>query len=392
MREERIADYSDYRASLELNRERNDGSLSPFTFICVVLILTLMGAITLYSASYPEAIMNGLPHWYYIARQGMFAVLGLIVAVIIVIIPEKWIRLSSYPLLVISLSSLLLTLFSPYGVTVLGARRWLDLPLLPQFQPSEIVKISVIIFLSHFFSEPKYRKYLGWYFVIPILIVLLFAALILLQKAYTTTILFLLTALVLFLAGGYKLRYIITFCAFLIVPALCFLFSESYRVKRIASFIFPDLDPSGLNWQINMSLAAIREGGIFGKGLGNGYYKLGSLPEVQNDFIFSSFAEECGLVGVFIMLILFGLFALLGIRASQRERIRNPFYSNLALGITAMIVFQVMINVAVVTGLLPPTGIPLPFFSQGGTNLFVVIAECGLLYKVIRHSVRSRNG
>ena len=82
---------------------------------------------------------------------------------------------------------------------------------------------------------------------------------------------FLLTALVLFLAGGYKLRYIITFCAFLIVPALCFLFSESYRVKRIASFIFPDLDPSGLNWQINMSLAAIREGGIFGKGLGNGY-------------------------------------------------------------------------------------------------------------------------
>ena len=152
MREERIADYSDYRASLELNRDRNDGSLSPFPFICVVLILTLMGAITLYSASYPEAIMNGLPHWYYIARQGMFAVLGLIVAVIIVIIPEKWIRLSSYPLLVISLSSPLLTLFSPYGVTVLGARRWLDLPLLPRFQPSEIVKISVIIFLSHFFS------------------------------------------------------------------------------------------------------------------------------------------------------------------------------------------------------------------------------------------------
>ena len=123
---------------------------------------------------------------------------------------------------------------------------------------------------------------------------LLFAALILLQKAYTTTILFLLTALVLFLAGGYKLRYIITFCAFLIVPALCFLFSESYRVKRIASFIFPDLDPSGLNWQINMSLAAIREGGIFGKGLGNGYYKLGSLPEVQNDFIFFTGSKSVG--------------------------------------------------------------------------------------------------
>lgn len=392
MREDRISDYSDYRAALELNRDRNDGSLSPFTFICVTLILTLMGGITLYSASYPEAIMNGLPHWYYIARQGIFALLGLIVACIIAVIPEKWIKLSSFPLLAISLAALLLTLFSPYGVTVLGARRWLDLPLLPQFQPSEIVKISMIIFLSHFFSEPKFRKYLGWYYVIPVLLTLLFAVLILMQKAYTTTILFLITCLVLFLAGGFKLRYIITFCAFLAVPALCVLFSEGYRVKRIASFIFPDLDPSGLNWQINMSLSAIGEGGFFGKGLGNGYYKLGSLPEVQNDFIFSSFAEECGLIGVFILFILFALFALLGIRASQRERMISPFYSNLALGITAMIVFQVLINIAVVTGLLPPTGIPLPFFSQGGTNLFVIICECGLLYRVIRHSVRSRNG
>ncbi|MGN0907236.1 MAG: FtsW/RodA/SpoVE family cell cycle protein [Bullifex sp.] len=392
MREERISDYSDYRAALELNRDRNDGSLSPFTFICVTLILTLMGGITLYSSSYPEAIMNGLPHWYYIARQGIFACLGLVVACIIAIIPEKWIKLSSFPLLAISLASLLLTLFSPYGVTVLGARRWLDLPLLPQFQPSEIVKISMIIFLSYFFSEPKFRKYLGWYYVIPVLLTLLFALLILMQKAYTTTILFLITCLVLFLAGGYRLRYIITFCAFLAVPALCVLFSESYRVKRIASFIFPDLDPSGLNWQINMSLSAIGEGGFFGKGLGNGYYKLGSLPEVQNDFIFASFAEECGLIGVAILFILFALFALLGIRASRRERMINPFYSNLALGITSMIVFQVLINIAVVTGLLPPTGIPLPFFSQGGTNLFVVIAECGLRYRVISHSVRSRNG
>ena len=141
-----------------------------------------------------------------------------------------------------------------------------------------------------------------------------------------------------------------------------------------------------------MSLNAIKEGGLFGKGLGNGFYKLGSLPEVQNDFIFSSFVEECGLVGVFILFTLFLLFTILGLRGFIRERLKDEFFSNLALGITAMIIIQVLINICVVTGLLPPTGIPLPFFSQGGTNLFVVIIECGLLYRVIKDSVKVKNG
>ena len=392
MREDRIVDYSDYRETLELVRDRNEGALSPFTFICVTLILILMGGLTLYSASYPEAISKGLPHYYFILKQSIFALLGLFAAIIINYIPEKWLKISSYLLLALSFILLLLTLFSPFGVSVMGARRWLDLPLIPSFQPSEIAKLALILFLSTFFSDEKFKKYLGWYYLIPILIILVFSALILMQKAYTTTILFLLTGLILCLSGGFKLRYIITFVAFLTPPALFLLLSESYRVKRIASFLFPGLDPTGLEWQVNMSLSAIKEGGLFGKGLGNGYYKLGSLPEVQNDFIFSSFAEECGFVGIFILFILFFLFMVLGMRACQRERIRNKFFSNLALGITMMIIIQVLINIFVVTGLLPPTGIPLPFFSQGGTNLFVIIIECGLLYRVIKDSVKVRNG
>ena len=286
----------------------------------------------------------------------------------------------------------MLTLFTPFGVSVLGARRWLDLPMLPSFQPSEIAKLALILFLSIIFADERSKKYMGWYYLIPILIICIFSALILMQKAYTTTILFLLTGLILCLAGGFKLRYIITFLAFLVPPALLLLLSESYRVKRIASFLFPGIDPTGLEWQVNMSLNAIKEGGLFGKGLGNGFYKLGSLPEVQNDFIFSSFVEECGLVGVFILFTLFLLFTILGLRGFIRERLKDEFFSNLALGITAMIIIQVLINICVVTGLLPPTGIPLPFFSQGGTNLFVVIIECGLLYRVIKDSVKVKNG
>ena len=392
MREEKIVDYSDYRDTLELIRDKNEGSLSPFTFICVVLILILMGGITLYSASYPEAINQGLPHYYYILKQGIFALLGLLCAIVINFIPTKWIKHSSIPILIISFITLLLTLFTPFGVSVLGARRWLDLPLIPSFQPSEIAKLALIIFLSNFFSDERTKKYMGWYYLIPILIISIFSALILMQKAYTTTILFLLTGLILCLSGGFKLRYIITFLAFLFPPALFLLLSESYRVKRIASFLFPGIDPNGLEWQVNMSINAIKEGGIFGKGLGNGYYKLGTLPEVQNDFIFSSFVEECGLVGVFILFTLFVLFTILGLRGFRREREKNLFFSNLALGITSMIIIQVLINICVVTGLLPPTGIPLPFFSQGGTNLFVIIVECGLLYRVIKDSVKVKNG
>lgn len=392
MREEKIVDYSDYRDTLELIRDKNEGSLSPFTFICVVLILILMGGLTLYSASYPEAINQGLPHYYYVLKQGIFAVLGLICAIVINFVPKKWIKYSSIPILVISFITLLLTLFTPFGVSVLGARRWLDLPLLPSFQPSEIAKLALIIFLSNFFSDERTKKYMGWYYLIPILIICIFSALILMQKAYTTTILFLLTGLILCLSGGFKLRYIITFLAFLFPPALFLLLSESYRVKRIASFLFPGIDPNGLEWQVNMSINAIKEGGLFGKGLGNGYYKLGTLPEVQNDFIFSSFVEECGLVGVFILFTLFVLFTILGLRGFKREREKDLFFSNLALGITSMIIIQVLINICVVTGLLPPTGIPLPFFSQGGTNLFVIIVECGLLYRVIKDSVKVKNG
>ena len=380
-----VNDYSDIER-FNIDESSGSGSLSPFTFICVVTVLILYGLLMLYSASYPEAIMHGLAHYYYVLRQAIFALAGIAFAVVLNFIPTKWIKYLSLPLLVVSAILMLLTLFTPYGVTVLGARRWLDLPLLPQFQPSELVKLSTILFLSWWFSDKRFKVYMGWYYVVPLFIIILFALLIVAGKAYTTTILFLLTALTLCVAGKLKLRYIFAFMAFLAVPGIFLLLSESYRVKRIASFLIPSLDPQGLNWQVNMSLSAISEGGFFGKGLGNGIYKLGLLPEVQNDFIFSSIAEECGLASILFIFSLFILFAILGTRAAKRIASKDKFLSNLAMGITAMIIYQVIINVAVVTGLLPPTGIPLPFFSQGGTNNFVVIAECGLLYRVIREA------
>ena len=375
-------DYNDYYR-IENEKIRSEGSFAPFTFLCTVIILICAGLLMLYSASYPEAISNGQPHYYFVLRQGIFALLGIACAAAIYFIPMKVIRLAAIPLVVISAVFMLLTSFSPYGVTVLGARRWLDLPLLPQFQPSELVKLSVIIFLSWWFSSTRTRKYIGWYYVVPLAVILIFTGLILMQRAYTTGIHFLILCLAMCVAGRLRLRYIIIALAFLCVPAILYMLSEGYRVRRIASFIFPSLDPQGLNWQVNMSLSAITEGGLFGKGIGNGVYKMGLLPEVQNDFILSSIIEETGIIGFTFILLLFFFFALLGYRGAGRLSTRDDFASLVTIGITTMIVTQVVINIAVVTGLLPPTGIPLPFFSQGGTNLFIVIVECGLMYKMI---------
>ena len=377
-------DYSDYYNSLEGEIDSgSSGSLAPFTFICVVVILVMTGLVMLYSSSYAEATMNGLDHYYYVLRQGIFAILGFVCAIVINLVPAKWIRLAAIPLVAIALVSMLMTLFTPYGVTVMGARRWLALPLVPQFQPSEVVKLSTIVFLAWWLTSPSTRRYLGWYYVVPFIMIVGFTLLIVVQRAYTTSIHYLILALAICVAARLKLRYIFIACAFISVPGILYMLSESYRVKRIASFVFPSLDPQGLNWQVNMSLGAIAEGGLTGKGIGNGTYKLGLLPEVQNDFILSSIIEETGLVGFAFIAMMFIMFAILGYRASVRLWPRDRFHALLSVGITTMIISQVALNIAVITGLLPPTGIPLPFFSQGGTNLFVIIVECGLLYRAI---------
>jgi cell division protein FtsW len=161
------------------------------------------------------------------------------------------------------------------------------------------------------------------------------------------------------------------------------MFSQSYRVKRIVSFLFPSLDPSGMSYQVSTGLKAISSGGLFGVGLGNGSYKLGLLPEVQSDFIFASVCEELGLVGGAFILVLFLMFGILGYHASRRMQDRDRFLSLMAFGLTSMVLFQAILNLGVVTALLPPTGIPLPFFSQGGTNILVVLLSCAMLYRIL---------
>ena len=365
--------------------EKKDFFLSHFVYLSVVIALVLYGLVVMYSASYYEALIHSLNHDYFLKRQAMFVLLAFVVAIVIHYVPFKLIELFTYPLVFLSIFLMLVTLFTPYGVSVLGARRWLSIGPIPSFQPSEFVKVATILFISKYYKNGSKKD------IIPLALVLLNALLILLQKDYSTTIVYIVTSFALLLICGCEFKIITIMGSFLILPAFLALFSQGYRIKRIISFLYPSLDPSGLNYQITNSLEAISSGGFFGKSIGNGYYKNGILPEVQNDFIFANLGEELGFVGILVLIILFILLTHIGYMAAKENYNKNKLYSYISFGITTSIVIQAIINMMVVTSLLPPTGIPLPFFSQGGTNLFFTIILVSIVHKIIFETTLSNN-
>lgn len=359
------------------------GSLSAFTFLCIIVLITTLGLVMLYSASYNEALIHDLPHYYFFTRQLMFVLLALVASLVIRFIPLSFLKALSYPVLAVSIMLLLMTLFSPFGQERLGSRRWLQIGSLPSLQPSEFAKIAIILFYATYYQKDRSAESSVRRFGAPIIVSLVITALIFAQRDYSSALLFLALSFALLLASGFKLGHLLVLLAFLAAPALIAMFSQSYRVKRVFSFLFPALDPAGMNYQVSNSLKAIRAGGLFGVGLGNGQYKLGLLPEVQSDFIFASICEEIGFVGSSFILVLFAMIAILGYNAASRMESRDRFSSIMAYGLTSMILFQAILNLAVVTALLPPTGIPMPFFSQGGSNLFVVLSSSALLYRIM---------
>ena len=361
----------------QLSSKKGTISLHSFLFVSLVILLVTLGLITMYSASYDEALRIGRDGAYFFTRQLIFALLGGLSFFIISRLSLSFIKKLVTPLLIISIIFMLLTLCTPLGIERAGARRWLQLGPLPSFQPSELLKIAVVLFIAKILSSPSSLKKS---LTISVLLIAISFFLIVVQKDYSTALVFVSVSMLVTIAGGLSLLVCISLALLFSIPATVFLLIEPYRIRRVVSFIFPSIDPSGINYQVSKSLEAIKSGGLFGKGLGQGVYKLGIIPEVHSDFIFASFAEEMGLVGIILLFLLFIAFTYTGIKVALNMKESNSFASLSCFGITMMITTQALINIMVVTSLLPPTGIPLPFFSQGGTNLFVIISECALIY------------
>jgi len=270
-----------------------------------------------------------------------------------------------------------------FSTPINGARRWLNVAGL-QFQPSELAKLACVVYTALILERRMHRINEVSYALAPIAIVTAgLAGLILLERDYGTAMSLLLIVGVMIFAAGLSYRYVLGAIAIGIPAVLAVLVSASYRRARLLAFLDPWQDPLGDGFQIIQSRIAVGTGGVFGRGLHESLQKLLYLPEPHTDFIYAVIGEELGLIGATAVLLCFCVIAWRGLEISAKAEDR--FGSFLALGITAMIVAQALVNISVVLGLLPTKGIPLPLVSSGGSSLLVSLLGIGVLLNISQH-------
>jgi cell division protein FtsW len=255
-----------------------------------------------------------------------------------------------------------------------------------QIQPSEFAKLAIILFFSYSLSKRKEQLKSFYKGLLPYLILVgLFAGMLLIfQSHLSATIVIVGVSCIILFSAGAKIKHFVILSIPALIGVAGAIAIQPYRMARVYSFLNPFEDPKGNGWQIINSLYAIGSGGIFGRGLGKSLQKFLYIPEPQNDFILSVLAEELGFVGVLVVLILFTILIWRGIKVSINAP--DTFGSLLSIGIISLIAVQVIINVAVVTSSMPATGMPLPFFSYGGTSLLFLMSGIGILLNISRYA------
>ena len=360
--------------------EKENRHSCDFFLLLIIILLLGIGLTFLFSSSYPNALrLNKAPEYFFI-RQITIVVLGLFGALFIVNMPVAAIQKFVFILVVISFLLCIFVLLT--GKDIQGARRWIVLGS-RGFQPSEIVKLALILYLADILSKKEDKLNNLYTLSHPVIVVLLFSFLTFMQNDFSTAIFLIFLSAVMFFVAGVKYRYFLTGLFAAIPFLLIILFSREHRVRRIIAFINPESDPAGVGYQIIKAKDALSSGGFWGKGIGSGTKKLGTLPEAHSDFIFASIGEEAGFVGIFLIITLFVLFAVRGYLITLHCKDRFSFYA--AFGITTSIFYQSIMNMAVVSGAIPSTGIPLPFFSHGGSSIFVTLLMCGILLNLSRY-------
>lgn len=353
-------------------------------FLGLTIALLTIGLIMLFSASYPYAYYYKDSSYYYFIRQIFFAVAGLVAMLLMSKINYKILKAIYKPVFVVTIALLVIVLF--HHTNVQNFKRWI--PLGPvTIQPSDLAKFTIILTLAVYISKYyKKMKTMKYGILIPIGIIAVFCGLIYLEHHLSCTILMFFIGACLMFAGGSDWKLfafglaVIVLLGFLVVsfPTLI----ENYAGKRIVAWLDKDYDPLNGRWQTNNSLYAIGSGGFFGVGLGNSKQKYLYVSEPQNDFIFSIVCEELGFLGAAIIIALFAALVIRGLIIASR--CKDKFGSLLIIGIVAQIGLQVVLNILVVTDTLPNTGFAFPFFSYGGTAIFMLLFEIGVVLSVSR--------
>ncbi|MGD8369944.1 MAG: putative lipid II flippase FtsW [Syntrophobacterales bacterium] len=351
----------------------------------LVLLLTTLalmgiGLVMLYSSSSIMAQQRYGDSMYFVKKQMLFALIGIAVLIVSKNLPFGVYRRLVYIILGVSLLSLIVVLLPQVGHRVGGARRWLRFGPI-SMQPAEFAKLALIIYISYSLAKKGDRVQEFSIGYLPhLLISALFIGLVVMQPDLGTAVTFATLVFLLLFVGGVRSRYLFA-TGIAVIPLLGLAIAQtSYRLERLLAFLNPWRDPSDSSFQLLHSLLALGSGGPLGVGLGSGQQKLFYLPEAHTDFILAVIGEETGLVGVSFVLLLYGLMVYKGIKIALRAP--NRYGTYLAFGLTMVIGLQALINGAVVMGLLPTKGLPLPFMSYGGSSLLTNLAAIGILLNI----------
>lgn len=357
-----------------------------WVLLALVAVLVLVGLEVVFSATFALSITEGDHAAHYLILQGQWALLGFGLMYITSRIPYPFWRFLAPLMVVGAVVILLLVLVPGLGVSSYGAARWLKLGPLPAIQPSEFVKLAVIVGVAAWLSGPRERRTSLTKGILPLLVFVgLVGFLIMKEPDMGTTLVVMLTATTMMFLSGVGLHYILAMMGSGLAIGMTLITSGGYRSERLQSFLDPWSDPGGLGFHIIQLLIAMGSGGLFGLGPGASRQKFFYVPSAQADGIFAILGEEVGFVGSVAVLLLFAAVVYRGVRIAQRAPDR--FGALLAMGIVCWIAYQTLLNIAGITRTLPLTGIPIPFLSYGGSSLAATLAAVGILLNVSRAGV-----
>ncbi len=323
---------------------------------------------------------------YYFFKHQVFY--GIFPGLVLLYLSQKinytfWKKIAT-PLFLISIIFLILVFIPGFGTKIYGAKRWISLGLF-SFQPAEMLKLTIIIYLAAWLEDKVEIVKDFSEGLLPFLIVVgLISFLLIKQPDIGTLGVIILVSFSIFFVSGAKISHLILVSVAGIVAMIALVKAEAYRMNRFLVFLHPELDPQGIGYQINQALMAIGSGGILGVGLGHGLQKINYLPEPVGDSIFAVIAEELGLIGCLALIFLFVMLSVRGFRIAKKAP--DQFSKLMAVGIVSWIVFQAFINIAAISGLIPLTGIPLPFISYGGTSIIFLMIAMGILLNISRYT------
>lgn len=355
------------------------------SLILLSVLLWGIGMFTLFVCSGNYGIRAFNDSLYFVKRQLISSCLGFMLFIVFATFSLDAIK-RLLPIMVVTALLLSIMTFIPgVGIEVNGARRWIRLGFMT-FQPSEMVKFVIVLYLANYFE--KQAKIIDSFdkTVFPaVLVSFIMVASIAMQSDLSTSVFVAALAILLFIASGSKIFWLLPVMSIVVPLSALFVFLEPYRLNRIIGFLDQGSYLQTLNYQTYAARRAISAGGFWGQGLGSGLSRINSIPEIQSDYIFAGWAESMGYFGVLIYFVILILFAWRGLHCSLTTKSR--FASVAAFGFIVSIVAQSVMNVAVVGGVIPTTGIPLPFFSSGGSSILFTLATCGFLVNASRNEI-----